>query len=89
MPEVKLPVQRTLTIKVINSLLSLTRRDQTAAFKIKKAKHLLVTLPAASLPEPETVDFWAVRTAREVVICSMFWRRGHRKRSCTRLVNGT
>ncbi len=38
---------------------------------IKKGKNLLVTLPAASLPAPETVDFWALRTAREVVICSM------------------
>ena len=69
MPEVELTV---LTIKAINSLLSLTRRDQNVAFKAKKEKYLLVTLPAASLPEPETVDFWAVRTAREVVICSMF-----------------
>jgi len=38
---------------------------------IKKGKNLLVTLPAASLPAPETVDFWALRAAREVVICSM------------------
>jgi len=73
MSDVKLTVQRTLTIKAINSLLSLTRRDQNAAFKIKEGTYLLVTLPAASLPEPETVDFWAARTAREVVICSMFW----------------
>jgi hypothetical protein len=34
-------------------------------------KNLLVTLPAASLPEPDTVDFGAVRAAREEVICSM------------------
>jgi hypothetical protein len=83
MSDVELTVQRTLTIKAINSLLSLTRRDQNAAFKIKKGKYLLVTLPAASLPEPETVDFCAVRTASEVVICSMFWdtENGSEKRA--------
>lgn len=38
---------------------------------ISKRKDLLVTLPAASLAEPDTVDFGAVRAAREDVICSM------------------
>jgi hypothetical protein len=47
------------------------RRDQRVAAKFVKKKDLLVTLPAASLPEPDTVDFGAVRAAREVVICSM------------------
>jgi hypothetical protein len=46
------------------------RRNQRVAANSDK-KYLLVTLPAASLPEPDTVDFGAVRAAREVVICSM------------------
>lgn len=36
-----------------------------------EGENLLVTLPAASLAEPDTVDFGAVRAAREEVICSM------------------
>ena len=46
------------------------RRNQRVVAKFRK-KNLLVTLPAASLPEPDTVDFGAVRAAREEVICSM------------------
>ena len=36
-----------------------------------EGENLLVTLPATSLAEPDTVDFGAVRAAREEVICSM------------------
>lgn len=62
--------RRTLTIKVINSLLSLP--DEIRELQLNsEEKNLLVTLPAASLPEPDTVDFGAVRAAREEVICSM------------------
>lgn len=38
--------------------------------------NLLVTLPAASLPDPDTADFGAGRATSEVVICSILFFGG-------------
>ena len=65
-----------LTIRVISSLPNLNGKVSVHyGCKVNMASNLLVTLPAASLPDPDTVDFGAGRATRDVVICSILLDR--------------
>lgn len=66
-----------LTIRVISSLLNLNGKVSVhQRCTVEMTSNLLVTLPAASLLDPDTADFGAGRATRDVVICSILFFGG-------------